>query len=158
MNGFDRDFNEFAVTNFINLGFDDLSAKLVAALYLEPEETTMEALAKKTGYSLASISTKMHFLEGLGQVHIITKPGSKKKYYVMEKDLFKLIRNKLDAARAKYVEPVKANLPQLIAKYSGQGLNGEEQKKLHIMKSYYQQMLKMEKLMKHMAEYMESIR
>lgn len=158
MKGFESEFREFAVTNFTNLGFDDLSAKLIATLYLEPHEISMEELAKKTGYCLASISNKMHFLESLGQVHIITKPGSKKKYYVMEKDLFKLMKNKLDAAYTKYVEPVKTNLPILIAKYNGHGHNDEEQKKIQIMKDYYQQMLKMEKLINHTKEYMETLK
>ena len=70
-------FNKIAKS----FGLDDLSSKVVSVLYLEPEEVPMEDLAKKTGYSLASISNTMRVLGNMGFVQRIKKPGTKKIYF-----------------------------------------------------------------------------
>ena len=68
---------------------DSSLAILLAVLYLEPNEISMEDLAKKTGYSLASISIKLKSLEYFFMVKKYTKPKSKRVYVYMEKDFTK---------------------------------------------------------------------
>ena len=68
-------------------GADSLLSSIFGILYLEPEEVSMDELAKKTGYSLASISNNIKTLERVGVVKRIKKPGSRKAYFFIEKNL-----------------------------------------------------------------------
>ena len=59
-------------------GMDDLFSSIFSLLVLEPEDIAMDELAKKTGYSVASISNKVKILKVHGIVKKSRKPGSKK--------------------------------------------------------------------------------
>ena len=64
---------------------DDLLMIIFSTLYLEPEPIAMEELAKKTGYSLASISNKTKLLEPIMDITRTRNPGSKKYIYTWKK-------------------------------------------------------------------------
>lgn len=49
-------------------GMDELTSTLFARLFIEPDVIAMNELAEETGYSLASISNKIKFLEVSGYV------------------------------------------------------------------------------------------
>ncbi len=147
MKQMDKDILEFTEQIFRNLGLDALSSKLIGILYPEPKEMSIELLAKKTGYSLASVSTKMKFLENIEFVKKVKKPGSKKVYYYMEKDALKILDNKFEKVIHAEVEPVKENVPKLVKKYKDKKLDEKSRKKLEIMKNYHRQMLKLEKIL-----------
>ncbi len=146
-------FNKIAKS----FGLDDLSSKVVSVLYLEPEEVPMEDLAKKTGYSLASISNTMRLLENMGFVQRIKKPGTKKVYFYMEKDLAKLNIMKINAANEHFIKPAKEFLPQLINKYKSKVKDEKSRKKLRIIENYYLQLLQFEKILQHMLEKLDEI-
>lgn len=135
-----------------SFGLDDLSSKIVSVLYLEPEEVPMEDLAKKTGYSLASISNTMRLLENIGFVQRIKKPGTKKVYFYMEKDLVKLNIRKINAANENFIKPAKEFLPQLINKYKSKVKDERSKQKLQIIENYYAQLLQFEGMLKHWME------
>ncbi len=138
---------EFIKQVFKNFGLDPLSSRIVAFLYIEPTEISIERLSKRTGYSLSSISTKAKFLENVNIIEKIKKPGSKKVYYYMEKDIFKILDSKVDKALEAEVYPAKENLPRIIEKYNKKRLNEKSKKKLDILTNYHKQILAMEKLM-----------
>ena len=77
MQNIDQEFVEFFSRLLRSIGLDDLSSKIVAILYIEDREISMEEIAKMTGYSLASISNKMKLLETLAMVQRINRPGTK---------------------------------------------------------------------------------
>ena len=55
MKRFENDFLDFLTETSQKKNMDSLSSKLIAILYIEPREVSIEELAKRTGYSLASI-------------------------------------------------------------------------------------------------------
>lgn len=148
----EKDITGFTEQVFKNLGLDALSSKLISILYPEPKEMSIEMLAKKTGYSLASVSTKMKFLENLEFVRRVKKPGSKKVYYYMEKDALKILDSKFEKVLHAEVEPVKENVPKILEKYKDKKLDEKSKKKLEIMKNYHKQMLKLEKILQEMRQ------
>lgn len=149
---FEEAFIASAVESFHRLGLDGSSAKLVATLYLEPEEIALEALAKKTGYSLASVSTKTTFLENLGMLQRVKKPGSKKVYVFVEKDLAKIQMNKIRAVHTKAIFPAKAAIKDLITTYGSKTKTEQDKQKMGLIKNYYHHLSKLEALFEKMID------
>ena len=147
MKSIEEEFTDFCIQSGRNHGLDSVCSKLFGILFLEPEEICIDELAKKTGYSLASVSNKMRFLQGFGFVQRIKKPGSKKVFYFMEKDVVKLTLMHFEKMQTAEVIPAKELMPKLIEKFERKKLNKIEAQKYKIIKDYYKNMLKIDKLM-----------
>lgn len=151
----DEDFMEFAVKVGRGINLDQLSSKLTGILYIEPTEISMEDLAKKTGYSLASISNKMKILVGTGIVERRKKPGSKKVYYYMDKNLHKVMHKMMRVMFENEIQSAKDMIPPMIKKYEKTKLTEIEQKKLKNIKYYHKQMLEFEEMFIMFSKQME---
>jgi len=116
-----EELEQEAIEFFCNIGkgygLKDLTMKVFAILYLEPEEVAMEDIAKRTGYSLASISNAAKVLENIGIVQRRKRPKTKKVFLYIEKNLIKLNIQKLRAAQESFVRSIKLSLPPIIEKY-----------------------------------------
>ena len=138
-------------------GLHDLPLKIIGNLYLEPKEISMENIAKKTGYSLASISNTMKMLETTGMVKRKKKPGDRKLYYFMTKDLATLNINKLQATQNIMIKPAKLFFPPLIKEYSSKVKDESSKNKLKVIKNYYEQIKEFEALMKKWTKDLEQM-
>jgi len=147
MHAFEKEFIDFEAEVGKNAGMDPLASKLFMILFLEPTELSMEDLAERTGYSLASIHNKMKLLEKVGHVKKIRKPGTKKVFYFMEKDMIKTFSEIMESTYHLRIKPTVAFLPQLIEKYRGAKLTDVERQKMEIIKRYNSQLSKVEKVM-----------
>jgi len=157
MEELDKDVMEFFSTLMKSCGLNDLSAKVIGALYIEPEEVSMEYLARKTGYSLASICNTMKMVEIMGMVQRIKKPGTNKVFFYMEKDLIKLNALKLHAALNNFIKPAKETLPQIIEKYKGKARDEKSKQKLRIIENYYTQLLQFEGILDEFVKKLEGM-
>ncbi len=128
-------------------GIDCSIAAIFAKLYIEPKEISMEELAKSTGYSLASISNKVHFIENISPLRKFRKPGSKKVFLYMEKDILSILRNAFLKKERYAVSIAKEKIPLIIDEYSKKATK-KEKAKLRILKDYYNQIMKLETLLK----------
>lgn len=146
MDMIDKEFVEIFKNMGRAYGLSDLPLKVIGILYLEPDEIAMEEIAKKTGYSLASVSNTMKFLVGAGMVQRVKKPGSKKLFYFMDKNLIKLNLKKLEAVYENMIWPLKDQLPSLIRKYKEKVKDETSKKKLEIIENYYKQVTDFESL------------
>ena len=146
MQKFEEEFVDFVTEMFASFGMDKLSSKLVALLYIEPKELSMDQLSKITGYCKASILNKTRMLEGTGIIVRRKKPGTKKVFFYMDKDLLRIMKRKYEMAYQKEIIPVKENVPRIIAKYKNAKMSEKDKKKMKIIKDYYKQMLKIEKM------------
>ncbi|MBW2965216.1 hypothetical protein KY363_07200 [Candidatus Woesearchaeota archaeon] len=153
MKPFEQEFTDFIGQVFQRLGLDSLSSTLVGIIFLEPKEVSMDELAEKTGYSLASLSNKLRALESMNMVKRVSKPGSKKAYYYIEKDVNEILRRKLQVIYEQFLEPARTTLPSIIDKYRNTKLSAEEKQKMDIIINYQKQLLDMGKCIeKHMKE------
>ncbi|MBR9690431.1 hypothetical protein GOV08_01980 [Candidatus Woesearchaeota archaeon] len=155
MKAFEQEFLNFLEGIYKSLGFDSLSAKLYSQLFIEPEEIAMEDLSKRTGYSLASISNKMNLMEGIGVAKRIKKPGTKKVFYYVDKDLINIQKNKMKIVTEKMIDPAKKMLPKITELKEKEKLDKREKEKLTIIQNYYTQMIKLEKALKAFIEKLE---
>ncbi|MDQ1276209.1 MAG: hypothetical protein QG610_1784 [Euryarchaeota archaeon] len=134
-------------------GLDEITSRIIAVLFIEPEDISLEELAKKTGYSLSAVSTSAKFLGSIGLIKKFRKPGSKKVYLFMEKDI---VSQGMRYLRTKYenvILPTKQILPGIIEAYKEEN-SDEAAKELEIVENYYGQILSTEKPFK---DYMENL-
>ncbi len=135
---------------------DNLFTKIFAILFIEPKAVPMEELAKKTGYSLASISNKLKMLESMNFITRKTSPGTRKVYVYLEKDFSKIMKENLKKHEA-IIEISKKEIPKIIEKNKAKKLSNDAKKKLEIVENYYAQMLKFEKLVKKILSDIDKI-
>jgi DNA-binding transcriptional regulator GbsR (MarR family) len=156
MDDLDKEVIEFFTNMGKAFGWDELTSKVVAVLYMEAEPIAMEEIAKKTGYSLSSISNVMKMLEGFGIVTRVKKQKSRKAFFLMEKDLGKASRQKFLRAYEYGIKPAKEFLPGIIKKYESRKPDEETKKKLALLRLYYMQFQCVDKIFTHMLEDIES--
>ncbi len=136
-------------------GLDELSSKIVALIYAEPNEISLDEIAKRTKYSLSAICTATKLIERIGLIKRIKKPKSKKVYFYIEKDM---IMFSLDITRRKYekvILPAKQKLPLIIKRYKKEKSENSK-KELKIIENYYKEMLVSENLMKKLIQMLEN--
>lgn len=122
-------------------GMDRPLSTLVALIYLEPQEISLEKLAEKSGYSLSAVSVKVNLLERLGFVTKSRQRSSRKIFVYMEKDMGKTMREMMLERQRRKFAFVREKLPGIIANYRKRAATEQEKKKLKIMEEYYRQML-----------------
>ena len=140
------------------MGLPELHAKLAGILFLSTEPVALEELAKKTRYSLSSVSTAMKFLENMHQAKKTRIPGSKKVYYYMETDVAVFMKSLFKKIREGKIKPAKEYMPNLIKKYESKAKNNDALKeKLGIIENSYKQMVKVDKIIKKLIEELDKI-
>ncbi len=147
-----RDFIKIASNTADAAGQSYLLGVIFGTLFLEPREIAMEDLAKKCGYSLASISQKIKIIEQFGIIKKSTRPGSRKIYLSMEKDLLNIWLKQIYFLREKKIQIAKEQLTVLLANYKNKLNNKEDKKNYQLIKKYYQQILLFDKIMRDFAK------
>lgn len=158
MDNIDKEFLAYLGNMGKSFGLSDLALKVFGILFMEPKEISMEAIAKKTGYSLASISNTMKMLESMGQVQRVRKPGTKKVFFRMDKDMIGWNIRKLDFAQQSIIQPAKNKLPEIIDKYKEKAKTEYEKEKVKIVQDYYTQVTCFEQLLKKWKKDLEGIK
>lgn len=144
----ERDFVKLCEENGIASGLSILQAKIFGIVYIQPNEISLDEIADKTGYSLASISLKIKKLERIGFVVRKKKPGTNKVFFYMPKNLFSLLLKQWIENRQKNISSVKELLPQIIKKHRNENLGKKEKEQMEILKVYLSEVSKTEKLIK----------
>jgi DNA-binding transcriptional regulator GbsR (MarR family) len=147
MKEIEHDFAEFVKRINSNFGFDSTTSEIVAVLFLELEEISMDELAKRIGYSLASVSIKIRQMQALEIVECRTKPGSRKIYVYMKKDIVEMVKNKLMMVYQYKIKPAKEYLPTIIERFKGKKLDENARKKLELIKNHQKGIERIEKVL-----------
>ena len=154
----DKEFIEFYQTASRVQGVDASLGTIMAVLYLEPKEISMEELAKKTGYCLASICNKLKMFEPAGYVKRIRKPGTKKVYLRAEKNILEIMKKGFTMKQELVINLAKEKIPKIISKYKDKKLSEEQKKKIKIIEEYYKEMLKFKELIHEMQKKIDEMK
>ena len=84
-------------------GFNDVMARLYGTLLMNPEPLSLDDLAEKLDISKGSVSMNMRSLERWGMAQEHWMRGERKKYYTVESDMWKVIRNVLSGREQREV-------------------------------------------------------
>lgn len=145
-NCLDIEFQNICVSLGNYFGIDELPCKIFAILYLEFKEISLEDIAKKTGYSLSTVSKTMASLEQMLCLKKFRKPRSKKVFFIMEKDMKKFIHQILKK-KLESLTPLKEGLPTILKKYET-SKNKEVCQKLKLLRSLNKRVFFMDKALK----------
>jgi DNA-binding transcriptional regulator GbsR (MarR family) len=69
------------------MGHSDAAGALIGSLFVADGSLSMDELEEITGYSKSTVSTNMTYLEIQGIVRRVRRPGDKRNYYVIIKNL-----------------------------------------------------------------------
>jgi DNA-binding transcriptional regulator GbsR (MarR family) len=133
-------------------GLDELHSCIIGILYAEPGEVSLEELSRRTGYSLSAVSTAMKFLERAGVAKRVRKPGSKKVYFFMEKDLIASFIDAMKRSHETALLTAKDAVPGIIERYKSRKGPSDE---LRIIENYYRQLLTVEGILKEFIAKLE---
>ncbi|MBD3249861.1 hypothetical protein GF336_07480 [Candidatus Woesearchaeota archaeon] len=163
MNEIEKRFTGFIQNAGTAQGINDsLFLKLFALLYIEPEEISMDELAEKTGYSLASVSNKIKQIESLFgnmlDLRRMNKPGTRKIYLYMEKDFdpVKMIKDTLSKKYKYVIKAAESELPEVIDKGNNSSDKRTKEQAKNLQK-YYNNVQKLEKVIGKLLDYMDDI-
>lgn len=131
---FEDEYVELVISVSPHKEFDPLAYTLYNHLYINPEEVAMDDLAKKTGYSLSAVSTKLKQLENYGIIHKVKKPGTKKSYYFAEKNIGRTAIKKIKFMLESEILPLRRTLPIFLKKYEKDAKSSKEE----LLKKQYQ--------------------
>lgn len=150
----DGEFIDFATGVVNSYGFDLLTSRIFAILYLEEGEMSMENLSAVSGYSVPSVFNSMKKLDQTGFLKEIHKPGTKKIYFVLEKDFSKHMKKMVEMIRKSKIGPAKEKLPGLIENYRKEVRKGDKsgEAKLATIENYYKHIERMEKIINYIEK------
>ena len=151
-----KEFENLVYRGINAQGLDELSSKLLALLYSEPNLLTLEELSEKTNYSLYAESATMKMLTGMHIVEKTKRGGSKKLYFSIQRDMMKMTLTQLKAQDELMVTPAIEKLPPIIERCKKSEEDGSEEM-LQILEQYYQQMMALDKILKNLAEFTRNI-
>ena len=151
-------FIEFLARSLGSFGLKESVVRIVARLYLEPAGIPMDELAAKAGYSLGAVSSAITAIEPLGILQKTRKPGERKAYYFVDKDLAALNIRKLKVAITSFIHPAKDLLPGLISDFRKSAQSSEAKERLKIIAGYLAQVTAMEQVMEGWIRDLEAMR
>ncbi|MBW6461691.1 MAG: hypothetical protein K0B07_01455 [DPANN group archaeon] len=151
-----NEFIELMSQNFKQNGFDDCASKIVAMLYIEPTDISLETVSEKTGYSLSAISTVMKPLVAMGFIKRIKKSHSRKVYFFMEKDIIPCMIDYMKKNYERSLLMSKDALPKIIEKYKSNRQEASDAE-LKIIEQYYNQVVAFEEITKHFIDALENL-
>lgn len=131
---------------FKGYGVDDITAQILSILNFESNEISMEELAQRTGYSLASISLKIKNIEQFWSIKRIYKPGSRRTYLYMEKNLLDAFAIQIRNGFGTELDIAKTRITPLIEEYRKNATTQEQKTKLHTYENYLSEINKFEEL------------
>jgi HTH-type transcriptional regulator, osmoprotectant uptake regulator len=147
-NEFEKEVIENGQKIMQGYGLDTVTSKIFMIVFIEPKEISLEDISKKSGYCLSSISTKASLLEKLGIITRVKKPGTKRVFFYMEKDMKTTLISKLEKAIMVEINPVLSSVPLLLEKYKDLKKSKDDKlkKQYNIMEDYLEQTKKVEKI------------
>ena len=152
MNDIEKKIIDIGHEIFKGYGVDDATAQILSILNFESNEISMEELAERTGYSLASISLKIKNIEIFWSIKRIHKSGSRKTYLYMEKNLLDAFAIQIRNGFETELNIAKMKITPLIEEYKNEVTTQEQKTKLHTYENYLSEINKFEELIQQIYD------
>ena len=140
-------------------GINTATAKIVAEIFSTPKEISLEELSTRTGYSLATVSNTIKFLEPIGVILRLKQPGSKRIYVRADRDFLSVLVKNMNRTHDIALRPLKQTLPELIKEQRQLIRQAKDEKTRQqlkaeqtIMQEHLQQVQLAEELIDHVIE------
>jgi DNA-binding transcriptional regulator GbsR (MarR family) len=131
-----KEFREIVYESCKAIGLDDFPSRLISVLQTEKEGISLGELTTITGYSLSNLSTTIKGMEDKQMVKKFKKPGSRKVYVVMDKNITSFFIELQKKRYQQSLKPSMKKIPEIIERYKD---NNEFEEELMLIKDYYSQ-------------------
>ena len=91
----DEKINSMFTSVVKSMGYSEVHGRVISTLFVADKELSLQDLAKKTGYSIPSISISLDLLELVGIIKKNKKVGDRKLYVKLNGDLLEGLRRAL---------------------------------------------------------------
>ena len=95
------------------IGYSEIHGRVIAALLVSNKKLSLNELAKKTGYSLSTISLSLDLLEFLGMIKKTKKAGDRKLYIELQGSL-------LEGLKKAFLIRIRKSIDDTLNKFSQQ--------------------------------------
>ncbi len=158
MNDIEKKIIDIGHEIFKGYGVDNSTAQILSILNFESDAISMEELAERTGYSLASISLKIKNIENFWSIKRLHKPGSRKTYLHMEKNLLDAFAIQIRNSFETELDIAKTKIDPLIEEYRGNATTQEQKIKLHTYENYLSEINKFEELIQNIYDQIDHLK
>jgi DNA-binding transcriptional regulator GbsR (MarR family) len=131
-----KEFREIVYESCKAIGLDDFPSRLISVLQTEKEGISLGELTIITGYSLSNLSTTIKGMEDKQMVKKFKKPGSRKIYVVMDKNITSFFIELQKKRYQQSLKPSMKKIPEIIERYKD---SNEFEEDLKMIKDYYGQ-------------------
>lgn len=131
-----KEFREIVYESCKAIGLDDFPSRLISVLQTEKEGISLGELTIITGYSLSNLSTTIKGMEDKQMVKKFKKPGSRKVYVVMDKNITSFFVELQKKRYHQSLKPSMKKIPEIIERYQD---NEEFEEEMTMIKDYYSQ-------------------
>jgi len=87
IDGIEKDIYSSFATLASTIGYSEVHGRIIAALMVSGKKLSLQDLAKKTGYSISTLSLSLDLLEFFGMIKKIKNAGDRKLYIELHGDL-----------------------------------------------------------------------
>ena len=151
-----NEFEDLVYRGIRSQGFDELSSRMIAILYSQPDPLTLEELSAITGYSFSAVSATMKLLSGIKIVEKTKRAGSKRLYFSVQRNMLTLTIAAIRSKSEFMVAPALNDLPGIIERCKNSNAEGSE-RTLRIIEQYYQQMKALDLIFENLIGFTEKI-
>lgn len=127
-----------------NLGYSEIHGRMIGALLVEEKALSMDELAAKTGYSLASVSLSLDLLEFFGVIKKFRLKGNRKIYIKIDGDL-------LDILKTLLLIKIQKNIKNVYTEF-GKYRNTSDKKVLKTIQILEKEIIRLEKYINELAK------
>ena len=131
-----KEFREIVYESCKAIGLDDFPSRLISVLQTEKEGISLGELTIITGYSLSNLSTTIKGMEDKQMVKKFKKPGSRKVYVVMDKNITSFFIELQKKRYQQSLKPSMKKIPEIIERYKDKN---EFEEELKMIQDYYSQ-------------------
>ena len=129
-----KEFREIVYESCKAIGLDDFPSRLISVLQTEKEGISLGELTIITGYSLSNLSTTIKGMEDKQMVKKFKKPGSRKVYVVMDKNITSFFIELQKKRYQQSLKPSMKKIPDIIERYKDKN---EFEEELKMIQDYY---------------------
>ena len=129
-----KEFREIVYESCKAIGLDDFPSRLISVLQTEKEAISLGELTIITGYSLSNLSTTIKGMEDKQMVKKFKKPGSRKVYVVMDKNITSFFIELQKKRYQQSLKPSMKKIPEIIERYKDKN---EFEEELKMIQDYY---------------------
>lgn len=131
-----KEFREIVYESCKAIGLDDFPSRLISVLQTEKKGISLGELTIITGYSLSNLSTTIKGMEDKQMVKKFKKPGSRKVYVVMDKNITSFFVELQKKRYHQSLKPSMKKIPEIIERYNDKE---EFEEEMTMIKDYYSQ-------------------